>query len=198
MKSSRVYTGLIFSGTGFLIRAAFIRSASLIWASKSTLAYWVISGGRLYLYWSSSETTLNLESAPSLPSLFLYLLSSESSLDELDRDGEDEHLRYFFFLFFSLLDRCHFFDFFDRLFGEGLLSSSVLLWFEDLLRHLVILLLGCSFRGSPTLGETSLLVRPWSLFDLIREGPFSRSLELLSLFNTMFESCFKTEEAFID
>ena len=29
-KSSRIFTGLIFSGTGFLIRIAFIRSASLI------------------------------------------------------------------------------------------------------------------------------------------------------------------------
>ena len=102
------------------------------------------------------------------------------------------------FLFVFLLeDQCRFFDFFDRLFGEGLLSLSVLLSFEDLLRLLGLLLLGCSFRGSPTLGETSLLLRPWSLFDLIREGLFSLSLEPLSLPDIMLDLCFKTEKAFI-
>ena len=85
-----------------------------------------------------------------------------------------------FLLFFLLLDRCRFFDFFDRLFGEGLFSSSVFLLLEDLLRLLGLFPLGCSFRGSPRLGETSLLLRPWSLFDLIREGLLSRSLELLN------------------
>ena len=92
----------------------------------------------------------------SLPSLFLYLLSLESSLDELDGDGEDEYLRCFFFLFFLLLDWCRFFDFFDRLFDEGLLYSSVLLSFEDLLRLLGLFLLVCSFNYSPTFG--------WHLF----------------------------------
>ena len=162
------------------------------------LAYWAISWGRLYLYWSSSETTLNLESVVSLPSLCLYLLSSESSLDELDGYGEGEYLICFFFLFFLFLDRCRFFDFFDRLFGEGLLSSSVLLSFEDLLWLLGLLILGCSFRGSPTLGETSLLLLCFLvLLDLIREGLFSRSLEPLSLSNIMLDLCFKTEEVFI-
>ena len=126
------------------------------------------------MYWSYSETTLNLESALSLSSLFLYLLSSESSLDELDGNGEDEspmfflfvslasrsYLRCFFVLFFLLLDRCCFFNFFDRLFVEGLLYSSVLLSSEDLLRLLGLFLLWCSFNGSPTLDETSLLRRP--------------------------------------
>ena len=55
----------------------------------------------------------------------------------------------------------------------------------------------CSFRGSPTLGETYLLLCPWSLFDLIREGLFSRSLEPLSLPNKMVDLCFKTEVCFI-
>ena len=39
-------------------------------------------------------------------------------------------------LFFLFLDRCRFFKFFDRLFGERLLYSSLLLSFEDLLRLL--------------------------------------------------------------
>ena len=69
-----------------------------------------------------------------------------------DGDGEDEYLRYFLFLFFLLPDRCRFFDFSDRLSVEGLLSSSVLLSFEDLLRILGLFLLGCFFNGSPTLG----------------------------------------------
>ena len=99
----------------------------------------------------------------SSPSLFLYLLSSESSLDELDGDDEDDYLRCFFFLSFLLLDRCRFFDFFDRLFGEGLLSSAVLLSFEDLLRLLGLFLLGYSFRGSPTLSETTFFVPGHSL-----------------------------------
>ena len=129
--------------------------------------------------------------------MFLYLLSSESSLDELDGDGEDEYLRCFFFLSFLLLDRCRFFDFFECLFGEGLLSSSVLLSFEELLRLLDLFLLGCSFRGSATLGETLLLLHLWSLFELIREGLFSWSLEPLSLPDVMLDLCFKTEEAFI-
>ena len=76
-----------------------------------------------------------------------------------DGDGEDEYLRYFLFLFFLLPDRCRFFDFSDRLFVEGLLSSSVLLSFEDLLQIVGLFLLGCSFNGSPTLGGTSLLLR---------------------------------------
>ena len=123
----------------------------------------------------------------SLPSLFLYLLSSESSLDELDGDGGDEYHRCFFFLFFLLLDRCRLCDFFDRLFGVGFLSSSVLLSFEDLPRLLGIFLLGCSFRATPTLDETSLLLRPWLLFDLIREGLLSLSLSLsLSITRTTF------------
>ena len=102
-----------------------------------------------------------------------------------------------FFLVFSLQDRCRFFEFFDRLFGDGLLSSSVLLSFEDLLRLLGLYILECSFRGSPTLGKTSLLLCPWSLFYLIREGLFSQSLELISLPDIMLDLCFKTEEAFI-
>ena len=102
-----------------------------------------------------------------------------------------------FFLLFSLQDRCHFFEFFDRLFGDGLLSTSVLLSFEDLLRLLGLYILECSFRGSPTLSETSSLLCPWSLFYLIREGLFSQSLKLLSLPDIMLDLCFKTEEAFI-
>ena len=159
--------------------------------------YWAKSGGRLYLCGSSSETTLNLGSVLSYPSLFLYLLSSELSLDQLDRDGADEYIWWFFFLSFLLLDQCLFFDFFDWLFGERLLSSSMLLSFKDVLRLLGLFLLECSFRGFPTLGETSLLLRPWSLFDLIREGLFSWSLNPLSLHNIMRELHFKTEEAFI-
>ena len=65
--------------------------------------------------------------------------------------AKDGYLRSFFLLLFLLLDRCRFFKFFDHFFGEGLLSSSVLLSFEDLLRLLGLFLLGCSFRGSPTL-----------------------------------------------
>ena len=68
---------------------------------------------------------------------------------------------------------------FYRIFGERLLSSSVLLSFEDLLQLLGLFLLGCSFNGSPTLGETTLLLRPWTLFNLIREGLLSQLLELL-------------------
>ena len=82
-------------------------------------------------------------------------------------------------------------------FGEDLLSSSVLLSFENLLRLLGLFLLGCSFRGSTTLGETALLLLPSPLFDLIREGLLYRSPELLSLPNIMIDLCFKTEEAFI-
>ena len=102
MKLAKVFTGLISSEPGFLIRTAFIRPASLILVSKLTLGYWAISGGRMYLYWSSSGNTLNLEAVPSLPSLFLCLLSSELSLDELDGDGKGEYLCHFLFsiLFF--------------------------------------------------------------------------------------------------
>ena len=58
----------------------------------------------------------------SLPSLFLNLLSSESSLDELGGDGEDEYLQcffflsFFFFFFFLVLGRCRFLHFFIFLF----------------------------------------------------------------------------------
>ena len=116
--------------------------------------------------------------------MFLYLLSSESSLDELHGDGEDEYRRRFLFLFFLLLDRCCFLDFFDRLFDEGILSSSVLLSLEDLLRLSGLFL---------TLGETSLLLRPCSLLDLIREGLFLPSLEPLSLPNIMPDLCLKED-----
>ena len=126
-KSFRIFIGLIFSGTGFLIRRAFIRTASLVKVSKLTLVYWATSGGRLYLYWQSSEINLNLKSALSLPSLFLNLLSTESSFDKIDSDGGDEYLRCFFFLLFLLLYRRRFFDFSDHLFGERLLFSSMLL-----------------------------------------------------------------------
>ena len=84
----------------------------------------------------------------SLPLIPLSLLSSESSLDELDVDGEDEYLQCFFFLVLLLRDRHRFFDFFDCLFDEGLLSA-MFLSFGDLLRFLSLFLLGCSFRGSP-------------------------------------------------
>ena len=48
---------------------------------------------------------------------------------------------------------CHFFNFFDLLFGEGLISSLVLLSLEDLLRLWGLFLLRSSFRGSPTCGR---------------------------------------------
>ena len=85
---------------------------------------------------------------------------------------------------------------FNRLCDEGLLSSSVLLLFEDLLRLLGLFPLWCSF-GFPTLGETSLLLRPWSLFDLIKEGLSSQLLKPLSLPHIMLDLRFKTKEGFI-
>ena len=122
----------------------------------------------------------------SLPSLFLYLLSSELTIVEFDGDYEDVYLRCFSFSVFLLLDRRRFIDFFDRLLGEGVPSSSVLLSLKGLLRFLGLLLLGCSFRDSLALGEGSLLLRAWSLLDLIRKGLFSQSLEPLSLSDIMF------------
>ena len=91
---------------------------------------------------------------------------------------------------FSFCFSC--FDFYDLLFDEGLLSLSVLLSFEGLLR-----LLGCSLRDYPTLGESSLLLRAWSLFDLIRAGVPSGSLELLSSPDIILDLCFKTKNTFI-
>ena len=100
------------------------------------------------------------------------------------------------YILWMIVDRCRFFDLLDRPFSEGLLPPSVLLSLEDLLQLLGLFLSGCSFRGSSTLGETSLLLRSWLLFDLTREGLLSRSLELLSLPDIMLDLSFKTEQAF--
>ena len=48
----------------------------------------------------------------------------------------------------------------------------------------------------PTLGETSLFFRHWSLLDPIRAGLFSQSLEPFSLYDMHF-LYFKIEEVFI-
>ena len=113
-----------------------------------------------------------------------------------DEYGEDEYLRCFFFLFFLLRDRCRFFDFFDSFSVRTpfFISASIVPRFTATQG---LFLLGCSFNGSPTLDETSLLLRPWSLFDLIREGLLSRSLELTSLPGRMLDLCIKTEQAYI-
>ena len=102
-----------------------------------------------------------------------------------------------FFLIFLLRDRRLFFNFFDCLSGERLLFLSVLLSLEDLLQLLAHFLLGCSFRGSPVLSESPLLVLPLSLLDLIREWLFYQLLEPLSLPDVMLVLYLKTEEVFI-
>ena len=63
-----------------------------------------------------------------------------------------------------------FLQIFNCLFGRELLSSPALLSLEDLLWLSGLFLFGCSFRGSPTLYQTSLLLGPWTL-DLIIKGP---------------------------
>lgn len=85
-------------------------------------------------------------------------------LDEIDSDGEDEYLRRFFFLLFLLVYRRRFFDFSDRLFGEGLLFSSILLLLEDFLVLLGHFLLRCSFRGSLALGDSYLYLKTKEAF----------------------------------
>ena len=86
-----------------------------MWLSKLTpgCTIYTTSGGRLYLFWSSSETTLNLESILSLPALHLFSIPSESSLDEVN--VKDEYLWCYFLLIFLLQDRPCFFDCFCRL-----------------------------------------------------------------------------------
>ena len=147
--------------------------------------------GSLYFYWSSTETTLNLDSALSVPSLFLYLIWSESSLEELDGDSE-RWISSILFPFAFLASRSmSFLQIFWSLFRWGtsfFISASIVWRFTATLRSFSFRVFFQRF--------SHFALRPWSLFDLIREGLFSRSLESLSLLDIMLDLCFTTEEVF--